>query len=444
MRAFVPTILLALGAAAHAAAPPPPVSDPVAVPAAIELSRLPGDETVARLLWTRSPDLVAARARIEAARGALMRAGLFPNPGLEGAWSTIPIGTTNPRGLSAPLQNVPNYAASLSSLVEIAKRGPRKRAARSAFEAATLDAYDVLRQRWYDFRERVGEVATAEVRAVALSDLLADAHGLTELQRQRARRGDTAGLDVDRAALDESKFRESLDGERQRLAEAVAECARVAGVPCTPFEDGDAAERFLATGLVPPGTTDLDARPDLQSLTAQRESADAALELAHNRRIPDPTLRLGYLRDQFVVAGNQRNSLFAGISIPLPVFDRGQADALQAVAARDAAGRARDLLRAQAARDLDALAAQARDADIRLRALEDSSLPLARQLVATLEGAVQRGGAPLSELLLARRTLGELMLAAADVRLLSFRIAAEIGRAGGAGPPAPIDAAPTS
>src|SRR5262249_10205263 len=184
---------------------------------------------------------------------------------------------------------------------------------------------------------------------------------------------------------------------------------------------------------------DLDARPDLRSLAAQQRSAEASLQLAHNRRIPDPTFRLGYVRDQFTVAGNQENSLFAGVSVPLPVFDHGQADALQAAASADAASHARSLLRAQAARDVTALAAQARDAEARRRVLDDSSLPLAHHLVETLDRAVQRGGASLSELLLARRTLGELLLDAADVQLLSFRVSTELGRAGAVGPPPPGD-----
>jgi cobalt-zinc-cadmium efflux system outer membrane protein len=287
-------------------------------------------------------------------------------------------------------------------------------------------------------------VASGRVRVAALTDLVEGAHALTVLQRQRADRGDVAGLDVDRAALDEGNFEANLQDERQKLAEAVMACTRVAGVPCVPFDDAAAAEAFLATGLAPPDAGDLDARPDLRSLTAQQHSAEAALQLARNRRIPDPTVRLGYVRDQFTVAGNQLNSLFAGVSVPLPMFDRGQADAMEAEAAGEAAGRAHDLLRAQAERDIDTLVDQAHEAAARREALESSSLPLARRLVDTLQSAVQRGGSSLSELLLARRTLGELLLAAADVRFLSFRLTAEISRAGALGPPAPVDLTPAS
>jgi len=426
-------VLLALAPAVYAA----DVPDQSAPAGPLDLAHLPDDAALAQLLWARSPDLVAARTKMAAARGEVVRAGLLPNPSLDGSWNTIPVGQTNPPGLSSPLANVPNYAVSLSTLVEIAKRGPRQQAARGALDAATLDAYELLRQRWYDLRERTAEVAAAEERVAALNDLVGDAHRLTELQRARAGRGDVAGLDADRAALDENKFQANLSDQRQKLAEAVAECGHVAGVRCEPFADAPQATAYLATGLVPPDAGDLDARPDLRSLAAQERSAAASLQLAHNRRIPDPTFRLGYVRDQFTVAGNQENSLFAGVTVPLPVFDHGQADALQAAASADAASRARSLLRAQAERDVTTLGAQARDAADRRRALDDVSLPLARRLVDTLDRAVQQGGASLGELLLARRTLGELLLDAADVQLLSFRVAAELGRAGAVGPPPP-------
>src|SRR5262245_20902143 len=433
-------VFLLLGLAPMVCAAAEPAQRPGQEPAPVDtldLAHFPDDGALAQLLWTRSPDLVAARTKIAAARSDVVRAETLPNPSLDTSWNTIPVGQTNPPGLSSPLANVPNYAVSLSTLVEIAKRGPRRQAARGSLDAATLDAYELLRQRWYDLRERSAEVAAAQERVAALGDLVNDAHRLTELQRARAGRGDTAGLEADRAALDESKFETNLSEERQKLAEAVVECGHVAGVPCQPFADATQASAYLATGLVPPDTGDLDARPDLRALAAQERSAEASLQLAHNRRIPDPTFRLGYVRDQFTAAGNQENSLFAGVSVPLPVLDHGQADALQAAASADAASRARSLLRAQAARDVATLGAQARDAADRRRALDEVSLPLARRLVDTRDRAVQQGGASLGELLLARRTLGELLLDATDVQLLSFRVAAELGRAGAVGPPPP-------
>src|SRR5262245_59762555 len=284
MRALLLLVLLALAPAVYAA----DVPDQSTPAGPLDLAHLPDDAALAQLLWTRSPDLVPARNKIAAARGDVVRAHLLPNPSLDASWNTIPVGQTNPPGLSSPLANVPNYAVSLSTLVEIAKRGPRQQAARGALDAATLDAYELLRQRWYDLRERIAEVAAARLRVAALTDLQSDAHRLTELQRARAARGDTAGLETDRAALDEMKFEANLSDERQKLAEALVACTHVAGIACQPFADASEASAYLGTGLAQQEPGDIAARPDLRSLDAQRESAEASLELARNRRIPDP------------------------------------------------------------------------------------------------------------------------------------------------------------
>jgi len=57
--------------------------------------------------------------------------------------------------------------------------------------------------------------------------------------------------------------------------------------------------------------------------------------------------------------------------------------------------------------------------------------------VKRLEEVVRRGGAPLQELLLARRTLGELTVEAVDLDLSAQQLAITESRVRGDGPPAP-------
>lgn len=208
------------------------------------------------------------------------------------------------------------------------------------------------------------------------------------------------------------------------------------GLRCTPFGDPVTAQRFLDSVAALPAEVDVGARPDVRSLAAQAASADGLATLAERRAIPDPTLRAGYLRDQFVISGNNANTLFVGVSVPLPVFDHGQADAQAARALAERARATRALLVAQAQRDRERLAAQLKLARSRQRALRDSTLPLARSVVTNLEKAMLVG-APLQDLLLARRTLEELNVSSADVDLLVFETSTELERTVGAEPPAP-------
>lgn len=406
-------------------------------PESLDLSSSPADVQLVEILWARSPDLVAARAKLGQADAEVTRSEVFPNPGFDFQWGTLALGPTNPPGLDK-LRDVPNYTFTLNQPVEIGKRGPRQAATHAARDAALFDALEILRQRWFDLLERISEVATAEIRVGALEETVHDAQRLADLQLERQKRGDIAGLDVDRAVLDAEKYASNLGQERERLSAALLLCAQTVGLPCRPFGSPDTARAFLSTRLAAsPPAANLDARPDLRSLQAQEASARSSLTLARNRWIPDPTFRVGYVLDQFVASGSQHQSLLVGVSIPLPFFDHGQADARAASAQAEAAGEAQILIRASTARDLTSLAQQ-RDAALARRSrLQDRTLPLARDVVQRLESAVTRGGAPLPDLLLARRTLGDLQLDAADLDLFAFHLTVARARAAGELPPLP-------
>src|SRR4051812_48632216 len=190
------------------------------------------DGPVVELLWERSAKLESARALAKAAQSEVDRARAWPNPGLDLAWSTIPLGPTNPPGLASPLAEVPNYAATLSMLVELGKRGPRLAAAQERAAAALEDVRDALDQDYFDLLAHAGEIAAAR-RGIASPREWAGAPArLTGLQEARARAGDASGLDADRALLEEEKLVGSLGQERARLQEELRACADLAGVPC--------------------------------------------------------------------------------------------------------------------------------------------------------------------------------------------------------------------
>lgn len=403
----------------------------------LKLSALPGDSALAALLWEHSPEFAATRARLASARAELTRAHLLPNPTLDVSMNTIPVGPTNPPGLSR-LGDVPNYVFGLSELVELGKRGPRQDSARAALASAALDVQATLRTRTYDVLERAADVAATEVRIAQLEELADDAEKLTQLQRARQERGDAAGLDVDRSVLEEESLRASLGDERSRLTDLLLACTQTAGMPCISFGSRQAAADFLAARLArAPAPARVESRPDLRSLAAQEDSARAELTLARHKWIPDPTVRAGYVRDQFVVSGNQQNSLFVGLSLPLPFFDHGQADAHAAAATLESARTSRTLLAAQATRDAATLTeelARVRDRQDRLRT---QTLPLAEGVVQRLDQAVRAGGAALQDLLLARRTYGELLLRVADLDQSAFHLSVGLERASAAGPEAP-------
>lgn len=415
----------------------------------LNLATLPHDQQLAHMLLERAPELATARAKVASARAQVTRTEALPNPTLDVSMNTIPVGKTNPPGLENRLASVPNYAAFVAQPIEIGKRGPRQRAARFGAEAALWDAADQLRQTWLEFLAVVGRVASSEQRIAALTDLTEDAAKLTELQHRRAEKGDAAALEYERARLDEERLRSSLSQERQKLSAALADCARLAGTPCEPFGSTDKATAFLDAAQSRAGTaadslrTGLAERPDIKSFEASEQAAQAAHDLARHRAWPDPEVRVGFVYDTFFESGAQNKSINVGVAIPLPVFERGQADRAEASANLWAARRSRDIVTTQAQLEWPILLRQRDELQTRQARVRTTTLPMARAIVDRIGKAVTAGGAPIQDLLQARRTLGELLQDAADLDVANFEVSLALMRASG-GSPLPVDELRTS
>ncbi|MDP2269139.1 MAG: TolC family protein [Archangium sp.] len=395
------------------------VSSLLAAP--LELSSLGEDAALQALLWQQSAALQPARARVAQAEAERRKALRLPNPGLDLSVNTLPVGPLNPPELKDPFLNVPNVAVGLSVLLELGKREPRQDATSHAARAAALEALEQLRQKQLELEDVVGDVAAEQLRVDALEGLALTGARLTELQQARVEKGDTSELDADRARLEYESTSTALGEARAQLADRLRQCAELVATPCIAFSKVEQATRWLDRhgGPVAAG---LERRPDLRALEATAAAARASQRLAQNGWIPDPTVRVGYVRDQFVASGNQQNSLYLGVTFPLPLFERGADDAAAAALAAAAADRQREQLLSTARAQLEQVGAQLVAVETRQRRLREHSLPLAQSVVERLNTAVNRGAAPLQELLLARRSLAELLLTATELDRTDFHL----------------------
>ncbi|MBL9038968.1 MAG: TolC family protein [Archangium sp.] len=395
-----------------------------------DVSRFENAAALAPVVWARSPELHDARARVAEAVAQSDRALLLPNPGLDLSVNTLPVGPLNPTTLEQPFLNVPNVAVGVSMLLEVGKRGPRQSAAKDAARAASLDALEQLRQRTLALEDTIGDIAAAEVRVATLTELAGDAERLAALQRARAEAGDASALDADRARLEQQSVLTELGEAREMLSVGLRACGAAVAMPCVPFGDPERAAAWLHRERES-DASEVAQRPDVRSLEAVEASARGAQVLAERSAVPDPTVRVGYVHDRFVISGNQQNSLFVGVGFPLPVFDRGQPEAQAAAVSAASASRARTAVVASAAAQLERLAIERGSVEARLTELRDTTVPLARSVVERLDIAVRRGATPLPELLLARRTYAELVLAANDLDRARFHLRVERSRLSG-------------
>lgn len=277
-----------------------------------------------------SPALVASREAVNAARARERQAGAYPNPSLSySREQTSGSGQSNS-------QNV----ASLDQAVELGKlRDARRDAARARREAA--EARLAIAQADLDHEvARAYALAIAGGRQVAIAERTSAAFAeALRVGQQRLAAGDIAGYAQRRLRLEGARYATSR-------AEAVlsARAARVALASLVSAPDAVLqVEGHLTDSLalhVPTPAPDsltalaLRARAELRALSLEAEVAAAEARLVAHERTPIPVLSAGFKNERQETAGVSHglSGFVAGISLPLPLFDR-RAGAMEAAQA---------------------------------------------------------------------------------------------------------------
>lgn len=410
----VAAVLMACAAAAPLAAEP----------AGPELLQRP--DALAAHLQKHRPELREGAARVAAARAELGQSSVwFQNPSVQAAVGGWPLGNTNPVGLR--LDQVLNASVGVSATVDVLKKGPRIRAAQLALageqEARVAQLVDLMA----DARATLGDVLFATARQRVLEEGLRTAQALADAEERRVERGVSAGLNADRARLEVERLGAEVAQARAEVEQMAGACAVALGTRCdVSGADGLAVlARWKAQGA---GQGSAQVQAWRLAAQSQREAAAGEARAI----LPDPTVSLGYTLDRFIISGNNPSVLMAGISVPIPLFDRGQH--------REAAARARgaelnaraDGLEQQRSRALDALRQQESALVAALGGLETDAVPRARRLADAMQAAAERGQVPLTDQLLARRALTDTLLQRAQLHRALFMVRNERARLDGA------------
>lgn len=371
--------------------------------------------TLQGLVRARAPGVEAAQLDVEIAAAAVKKSELLPNPTLDAAWGTIPVGQTNPPHLSSPMTQIPNYGIGLSYTFPLGKRKPLQDRARAIERAAKADLDGNVRDRAITLAHTLGAIATTSLRLQGLRRLADEGHKDVALAELRLAASFASELDVERLRVEAQRLDQSVLAAESDLRAALSACAMTLGTPCEAFADAAEARKFLAQWIETSAPTgNIEMRPDVRSLAARVDAADAETRWAKAQAIPDPTVRFGYLRDQFLISGNQLNSLNVSVTIPLPIFDHGQAEVMAARAARDrfSAQREKTLEASRSRRTI--LAERLEAQKKRQRVVTEEMLPRAERALQDVTRAVEGRLLPLTEVIQAQRTVSELVVAEAD------------------------------
>lgn len=397
----------------------PPVGPPAPsgiLPAVPRSGPLPDNLTLPQALEeaaARSPAVVAAEREVAAAEARVRQAGYRSNPELSLEVENV-AGTGELRGLNRMETTVAvNQRLDLGG-----RRGARIGAARTELAVQRLRLAIARADLAQSVREQFARAAATRERLEQANDNLAWAQELARV----------AGILVDAGR------EPPLRGLRARSALAQAQAAREAAQAEEMAARSSLAALFgvsIPVAGVTGSSLDLLPRPvapetslEVRLADAERAAAEAGLRQQLAERRLDPAVGAGVRH----IRETGDFGIVAGVSMPLPVFDRNRgniAAARAAVAAADA--RRAGMLASTTARARNAIA-NVEAAQRRVSALEKSAVPEAAEALRLAQRSYEEGRASLLELLDARNSYTSAQTQLTEARLALALATAELGR----------------
>jgi outer membrane protein, heavy metal efflux system len=348
------------------------------------------------LALLRNPALAAAAREIRAQGGAVEQAGLLPNPVFSASGQNAG---------NSVLQGFDGEALTFSLSQTILLGGKRAKAIRLAELDRDLAVWDYESKRM----DVLTEVVLSYIDLLKAQEGLVLAHSLVEIADQtlaavstRVRFGKASPVEETRARvrlgsvqIDRQRAERALATARKRLAATWAstspEFETVQGKlePVQPIPSFDALMERLAQN------------PDLARWASETVQRQATIELAESRAIPNLTVSLGV--QQYLRTGD--SAFAAGISIPLPLFNRNQGRIRQASQRFSRALEMKRNVEVLLATTLNTAYQQLSTDYAEVTTLEETVLPGAQSAFEAIEYGYRRGKFSQLDVLQAQRTL---------------------------------------
>jgi len=223
----------------------------------------------------------------------------------------------------------------------------RLRFERQAIEPARLTAEAEGAAHMWDIRSSLRmafhRALAAQEQATAIRAALTEISSIVDLLRVREREGEGSHYDRVRVEREAADLRADL-----ALAEARARSERGVLLAYLPPQTNVATLRGDIAPRMIPGSREevvriaLDSRAEMRAETSRLAQLGFEQQAADRLRIPEPVVTAGVKRTQVFTGRNDTGVAF-GVSIPLPVFNKGQTEVARLSA---------EQMRTQARRDL--------------------------------------------------------------------------------------------
>jgi cobalt-zinc-cadmium efflux system outer membrane protein len=276
----------------------------------------------------RAPLIAQSQAEIARAEGLARQAGARPNPvfavGVENFAGSAPYGRFATAETTASLELPLELGGKRSARMAAGRAGVA--AARAQFAVAGSDYAFTLAQTYAD--------AEADgVRLMLATDALTLAEDDMRVATALVRAGKEAELREVQARTAVQTARAARDAARAAQATSLAELTAMTGAPI-PFTSVPPSLLPHAEEDEPLPQPDPLASPAYRAALSARDAAALRVEVQRRNATPDLTASFGVrrLNGQGQIAGQDATAAVAGLSIPLPFFDRnrGNIDAARA------------------------------------------------------------------------------------------------------------------
>ncbi|MGW8201842.1 TolC family protein [Sphingomonas bisphenolicum] len=351
-----------------------------------------------------APAADAAQVGMDAAQAARTVAGLRPNPELQSQVENV-VG-------SGPYGGVRQAETTVGLNIPIELGG--KRSARMAVaDAQSHRAVLVAAITQADIRLQVTalyiDAIAAERRMATARDQLRIAHDALNAARIRVQAGRASPLEEQRAEV--AKLNAEAEVQKtQRLANAIrANLERRIGQPVAGALDGAALDHLPPASFGPTMATSAGTLA-LAATDADLAMADAGVRLARSQRIPDVTIGPAVRR----LSATNDTAAVLSLSIPIPLFNAGQAAVAQASAQRIQAEAQRRMTALDVEQAITDALAEADNAATAARNANGPALAAAQEAARIARIGYREGKFGQIDLLDAERTLAQTRLAAID------------------------------
>jgi outer membrane protein, heavy metal efflux system len=395
-------------------------------PAPVRVETLTLDDALSRV-FASHPELKASELEVQAATARVLQAGLRPNPELSADIQNLPALKVHDtfRSTEATISIAQRLETAGKRALRVQNARIEKTAAALSLDRTRIDLATSTRQAFADVLANQERMASCR----ELSNLARQSHSMV-LDRIAA--GKASPVEATRsvvalaaAQIEEAKQIEELNASKDRLAYAW-------GGTSNDFER--AAASFEIPSLPPDLDACVERGPDLLLAGANIESYRAALELERAMRIPDVTLTGGFKRSNL----DELNAWVAGMSIPLPLFNKRRESIAEARIRLDKASLDQKnvdrLLRTRLAQERHNYAMAALEATT----LAKTALPASAEALDATEEGYRLGKFTYMDILDSQRTHAELHRKYIEAIAAGLRAAIEIERIAGCHSPHPL------